>query len=260
MANPSDASVTKDTANDVVILGSSPKSTDGGIHPNRRRIIKAAPPKGGEGVGATALTASSPAAAAKSRSNSTADDKDDDQNKNKKQFDPNPMLTSVGQDDTTDETAVAWQQERFKTTEKRAKALREKELAHRRATPTPAASADANANPFSRFKSIFSVEPQFPEHKRTYEKVVTAAKGSSSNNNNGNGGSGEDFDDDESAIYAPEEKRLKPSEDDDNEGANRASPSKGSSSGAPSTTIYWVTAAAVVAIGVAFVLQRGRKK
>ena len=132
--------------------------------------------------------------------------------------------------------------------------LREKELQERRKTKEAPETASASANPFSRFKSIFSVEPQFPEHKRSLEQ-----------------GAEDDDDDPDGVNGPPEEKRLKPSDpnstiedDDDDDHAASANNNKGKDGGGPgaffSSKMVWVAAAAAVAVGVALALQRGRKK
>ena len=235
MANPSSDPATEKTSPAVTTTtptGSSPKT--GAVHPNRRRIIKAAPPKTTEAAGSGRGTPTNAAY-------SYATDDDSDDGKKKKHHGHHHHHDDDDEED--DKT------KRLKNIEKRGKALREKELQERRKSG-PAASnletADASANPFSRFKSIFSVEPQFPEHKRSLVEVNNTS--GSSNNDNKDG--------DE-----PEEKRLKPSDDDDNESPTSSNNKHSGTGGLESlfsSKAFWATV--VVAVGVAFVLQRGRKK
>lgn len=234
MANPSsDPAAEPSTAVTATAQnGSSPKM--GAVHPNRRRIIKAAPPKTPEaGAGGSETSMTGAYAYAKD------DDLEDE--KKKKHHGHNHHVDGEEDDKT----------KRLKTIEKRGKALREKELQERRKSG-PAASnetADASANPFSRFKSIFSVEPQFPEHKRSLVEV-----------NNSSGSSGTK----EKDGGEPEEKRLKPSDDDDNNDDEQPTSSENGGTGGLeslfSSKAFWTTAAVAVVVGVALVLQRGRKK
>ena len=221
MANPSSDPATEPStaATTTDQSGSSPKM--GAVHPNRRRIIKAAPPKATEAVSGKGATGAFTYA--------TDDDSEDE--KKKKHHGHSHHHNDDMEDDKT---------KRLKNIEKRGKALREKELQERRKSG-PAASndaADASANPFSRFKSIFSVEPQFPEHKRSLM-------------------------DKEKDSDEPEEKRLKPSSDGHDADDGRPTSSKtftGRLESLLSSKSFWVTAAVAVAVGVALALQRGRKK
>lgn len=203
-----------------------------GVNPNRRRIIKAASPKvpaDDVGMNGTAYAYPSPSANGVNLNKKINDDDDIEDRKKKKKghkHDANPIV------EDKEETAESWRQERQKASEKRAKALREKELQERR-KKSSSQTADATANPFSRFLSVFSVETKHPEHKRSLET--------------------EPGDDD---LKGPSEKRLKPSDepDYDREGKGDAP------SGLFHSRAFWITAAVAVCAGVAFALQRGRKK
>ena len=118
-----------------------------------------------------------------------------------------------------------WRNERLKTTEQRGKALREKELQARREANTVNETASSSANPFSKFLSAFSIDSH-PKRKNetTYE-------------------------DDEEP-----KKRLKPSESSDlGDGGGGNLPDSLFSS-----NFFWISAALVAAVGVAFAVHRGR--
>jgi len=93
------------------------------------------------------------------------------------------------------ETYEHFKEDRRHTVAERQKATREHKRKERRTSSTTTttattATAAVSANPMSRFLSIFSVEPLYPWHKRSYEKAK------------------------EDLMDEPSEKRLRSSEDD----------------------------------------------
>ncbi|CAB9498039.1 expressed unknown protein [Seminavis robusta] len=190
----------------------------------KRRIVKAHAPKASEnGKDGEVYSYPSPTGASNGTPNDNdhADDEDIPATTTKRN-------KSSNKDD--DDQTTEWRNERLKLTGKRGKALREKELQERRKNNTANESANATANPFSRFLSVFSVEPQFPEHKRSLET------------------------DDDKEQLQPSGKRLKASTDDTDDDDDIDKTSSGG--------VSWMVAAAAVAavaVGVAIALQRGRK-
>lgn len=184
-----------------------------------RRIVKAATPKASEtGTNGGAYSYTGPETPTGLKSSN--DDED---------------FVPIGKKNRRDEEddQEKWRNNRLKTTEKRGKALREKELQARRQANTVNKEANASGNPFSRFLSVFSVESQHPEHKRSFE---------ASTEDDGEG---------------PSEKRLKPTDPMDISErifGGDAPPSLFSSKA------FWITTAVTVAVGVAFAVQRGRTK
>lgn len=209
-------------------------------HPQRRRIVKAAPPpkvEHNDGTEEVAMTWMNQ----KKNNDVHYDDEEEGDLKHgrKHRHDSNPIV------EDEQEIVEGWREERMKATQNRSKALREKELAERRKNGT-SKTADASANPFSRFLSVFSVEPKHPEHKRSFEGSP-------------------DVDED---IKGPSEKRLKASEGG-NDADSKGSLGSGSSSNNTnkpwgslvSSKLFWVsTAAAALAVGIALALRRGGKK
>jgi len=184
-----------------------------------RRIVKAATPKASEG-GTNDGAFSYPGPDTPNGLKSSNDDDD---------FVPIGKRNKREDDDDQEK----WRKDRLKATEKRGKALRDKELqARREANTVNKEQADASGNPFSRFLSVFSVESKFPEHKRSFEATS------------------------EEDEEGPSEKRLKPNDLDSGE--------RMSGEGAPSSLFasktFWITTAVTVAVGVAFAVQRGRNK
>jgi hypothetical protein len=206
------ANVTEDTTVAPAGASTTDRGTPNSVHPNRRRIIKASHPKGTNGDTYPNGT-------------TNAEEEEEEQvnnhHKKKKQEDD---------DDDDDDPIEGWRNERLKASEKRGKALREKDLQERRKANVVNEAANAAPNPFSRFLSVFSVEPKFPEHKRSYE--------------------GE-----EDKTDMPSEKRLRPSESCGPEGEN----GNNGKSGLTFNTL-WVAAALAVVVGVALAVHRGRKK
>lgn len=81
-------------------------------------------------------------------------------------------ITQQSDDELLQESLNKDKQERLHKLQTDQKNRRNKAVEERRKSPpTPnSSSADVvQANPFSRFLSVFSVEPQFPNHKRRYE-------------------------------------------------------------------------------------------
>jgi len=199
-------------------------SQNGAVNPNRRRIIKAAPPK---------VTSDTLSPKNDIINNKVDLDKDDEvvNGKKKKNF-------IAGLNDDPKELAEEWREERLKVNEKRGKALRDKELAERRKQSTSDTANLSAANPFSRFLSVFSVEPAFPEHKRHLEV------------------NGED----DADLKGPVEKRRKPSDAGDIGSSNTGGGAGEKAGKFFSSKTLLVTAAVAVIAGVVIALQKGRKK
>ena len=205
----------------------------------RRRIIKAAPPK----VDPAAAATNNPVVVSGSHNNNKVrggDDDDDYDNSTKKHSTRKHHEPSVALQDV-EESTQEWREERLKAAQSRGKALREKELAQRRKMET-SKSADASANPFSRFLSVFSVEPKHPEHKRSFEGTP----------------------DDDDELKGPVEKRRRSCDAaDPKDNVGRPSSSSSSTKGVLSSKWFWVSTVAAVAVGVAVAFHRGaggRKK
>ena len=94
------------------------------------------------------------------------------------------------------------------------------------------------ANPFSRFFSAFSVEPQYPEHKRSYARAA--------------GGDVTDLHDDSHMV-----KKLKESSTDDawEEGGSSSTDDRGSRSGRWTGFPMAVAATAVAVVAVVLALR-----
>lgn len=76
-------------------------------------------------------------------------------------------LTQQSDTELLQESLTKDKQERLQKLQSDQKNRRNKAVEERRkTTPTP---SEVQPNPFSRFLSVFSVEPQFPNHKRRYE-------------------------------------------------------------------------------------------
>jgi hypothetical protein len=88
------------------------------------------------------------------------------------------------------EKAELLKKERMQTAAERQRAKRDKEMQERRKNPRKHPEQEAKANPMSRFLSVFSVEPEHPEHKRAFETSP----------------------DDKEDLNEPSGKRLRPSE------------------------------------------------
>lgn len=225
---PETASATTPTSGGDFSNGKN--SNTAAVHPQRRRIIKAASPKVEDPAVTNGVMQSS-------KNNKNKDDDDDDvlegssRGKHKKQHDPNPIIVEDAR-----EIVDNWRDERLKASQNRGKALREKDLAERRKMNSNK-TADASANPFSKFLSAFSVQPKYPEHKRSFE--------------------GDPADDD---LKGPSEKRRKSCDLNDPEDSTTGGSSRGSSSGIFSSRWFWVSTAAAIAVGVAMALKRGRSK
>jgi hypothetical protein len=120
------------------------------------------------------------------------------------------------------EKAELLKKERMQTAAERQRSKRDKDMQERRKNPGKHPEQEAKANPMSRFLSVFSVEPEHPEHKRAFE---TSA-------------------DDKEDLNEPSGKRLRPSETSGDD-ADKESDTKFS----PSVTALAVAIAAVV-VGV----------
>jgi len=76
-------------------------------------------------------------------------------------------LTQQTDAELLQESLTKDKQERLQKLQSDQKIRRNKAVEERRKSPPP--PSDVQPNPFSRFLSVFSVEPQFPNHKRRYE-------------------------------------------------------------------------------------------
>lgn len=154
-----------------------------------RRIIKAAKVKDGDNHNNNNIN---------DHDNGNDDDDDDDNNKNvlvhkKKKSNTNSSSSSSSTTRTehiplpiaespsvareqVQETYEHFKEDRRHTMAERQKATREHKRKERRTSSSsssaPAAVPAVSANPMSRFLSIFSVEPLYPWHKRSYEKAT----------------------------------------------------------------------------------------
>jgi hypothetical protein len=147
-----------------------------------RRIVKASLPKPASADEAERAVA---AAAAASHDDDDDDDNEDDENKHHHNYHPDPYLRGAGLDsplvrEAANETVQHVKQEQIRTSAGLRKIKTDLAMNERRhktassaapngtksAAATSTASASAKANPFSRFLSVFSVEPAHPEHKR----------------------------------------------------------------------------------------------
>lgn len=172
----------------------------------QRRIVKAATPKANGDDGITFPSA-----------NGLKDEEDEKKSKKHQDLD-------------VEEEVEQWRQDRLKATEKRGKALREKELQARRQANAVNETANSSANPFSRFLSAFSIESTTP--KRSYEE-----------------------DDKEEEP----KKRLKPSESSGGPDYGDEVGDDNSPASLFSSKILWITAALSVAVAVGVAINRGRK-
>ncbi|ACI65695.1 predicted protein [Phaeodactylum tricornutum CCAP 1055/1] len=125
-----------------------------------RRIVKASKPVADINVEFTNI-------------NEEIDEKDQLQEpKNRRsQHIPNPIAesSSVARE-LEHEKLEHIKQETIRTATTRQRAKREKVMHDRRKNPTKDNKSSVKANPFSRFLTVFSVEPQHPEHKRGFSK------------------------------------------------------------------------------------------
>ena len=113
---------------------------------------------------------------------------------------PDSMENRTEDDDESKPAEDPGRQERIQSMEKRHRAKREKMLQEKRNNPRSTAPK-VEPNPFSRFLSVFSVEPAHPEHKRVFEG--------------------------DSGIEEPEEKRLRPTDSlDEDEAKEQGIPSR----------------------------------
>lgn len=121
-----------------------------------------------------------------------------------------------------DEQYEESRQERIVTMEKRQRNKREQKMQERRNNPsTTATKKTTEANPFSRFLSVFSVEPAHPEHKRAFEG--------------------------DAEIEEPSGKKLRPSEENDENTTNKSALG-GGSSGILLAAIGVATVAVILAV------------
>lgn len=206
-----------------------------------RRIIKATQPKPLEGGG--------------DEKKDVDDDDDDDNNKHHHHNDKNfgvlesPSIAREIQQEESEKRKL----ERFGKTAERRKTLQEKKLEERRKqmTQKQLGSSDSNgsatttnteaspaANPMSRFLSVFSVEPKYPEHKR---KVSD----------------GGDTDNDDDDTDRPSEKRLKI---DESNVTGKSLSDDGTMGGIIRQPSRMVILVSVVAAAAAVTLMIARKK
>jgi hypothetical protein len=146
-----------------------------------RRIVKATLPK------PASADEAERAVAAAAASHDDEDDDEEDENKHHNNYHPDPYLRGAGLDsplvrEAVHETVQHVKQEQIRSSAGLRKIKTDLAMNERRhnqkhaavpngtksaaAATSTAASASAKANPFSRFLSVFSVEPAHPEHKR----------------------------------------------------------------------------------------------
>ena len=128
------------------------------------------------------------------------------------------------------EMAEKVKQERMQTAAERQRLKREKEKEERRKNQ-PHRQSNAKPNPMSRFLSAFSVQPQHPEHKRSFEKPAEKEE-----------------------YPEPSEKKLRPSDSSAPSGAGEPS----SSDDTIWTRTNVASAVAIAAIAVAVALRWAR--
>jgi hypothetical protein len=130
-----------------------------------------------------------------------------------------------------EEQAEASRQERIQTMEQRQRSKREKAMQQRRTSNNNEKKTVIQANPFSRFLSVFSVEPAHPEHKRAFEG--------------------------DEGIEEPSEKKLRPTDSVDQDEQDEALEENTKSAAfSSSTTLLAAMAVAAISVLVAFHMKK----
>jgi hypothetical protein len=232
---------------------------------SKRRIVKGTPPTPTtRSTSSTGLSSQAAAEAAAAKAKAAKDDIANAELLEEHHSHVATVISSVNDDELLLESLELDKQQRLKTLSREQKTKREKAIEERRKHPaggvagassstskdssssstttgtstttTPENSKPkAKPNPFSRFLSAFSVESQFPKHKRAYTK---------------------DENDDTSEDFQLEAKRLKRNDRDDDEEEEEGSP--------PASFWQdqwpWIAAATAVAALAVLVAQRLKKR
>mmetsp|Transcript_6859 Transcript_6859/g.10567 ORF Transcript_6859/g.10567 Transcript_6859/m.10567 type:complete len:284 (+) Transcript_6859:278-1129(+) len=202
-----------------------------------RRIVKATHPEGGATAAAT-----TPSPEQQQKQHQQQQPKDDNDNDTDHHHHHDNAGASIGI--STDEELLQDSIEQHRTERMRQLARKQKtdrqhvtEERRKQTAPIPR----AQANPFSRFLSAFSVEPEFPNHKRKeYE------------DNN---------EEDDDLDLPPKKKRHNDDEDDDDDEHGGSGSKKSYFDLVASTEWKWIataTAVAAVAVMVAMKYRKGR--
>lgn len=226
---------------------------------SKRRIVKGTPPTP---TSSTAVSSQAAETAAAKKAKAAKDDITNAELLEEHHSHVATVISSVNDDALLQESLELDKQQRLKTLSMKQKTKREKAIEERRKHPTGGAAAGgassstskdssststttgtsttttpenskpkAKPNPFSRFLSAFSVESQFPKHKRAYTK---------------------DENDDTSEDFQLEAKRLKRNDEEEDEGS-------------PPASFWqdqwpWIAAATAVAALAVLVAQRLKKR